>query len=79
MKLRLLMARGASVSGLLAAFTAAPHLLAAIAAGAALLALLVFFGVALPAVWSSKPTRRKATAAVLGQILSTIHRHRGTS
>jgi hypothetical protein len=75
MKLRLLIARGASVSGLLAAFTVAPHLLVAIAIGAALLALLVFFGIALPAVWSSKPARRKAAAAVLSQIIGTLHRH----
>lgn len=68
------MARGASVSGLLAAFTAAPHLLVTVAISAALLALLVFFGIALPAVWSSKPARRRAAAAVLGQILATVGR-----
>jgi hypothetical protein len=77
MKLRLLTARGDSASGLLAAFTAAPHLLIMIAAGVGLLALLVFLGIALPAVWSSKPARRKAATVVLGQILATLRRHRG--
>jgi hypothetical protein len=47
-----------------------------IAAGAGLLALLVFLGIALPAVWSSKPARRKAATAVLGQILTTLDHHR---
>jgi hypothetical protein len=36
----------------------------------AALALLVYLGIALPAVWSAKPARRKAAADVLRQILS---------
>lgn len=78
MKRKLLTARGASTSGLVAMFTAAPHLVAVIAADAALLALLVFAGIALPAVWSSKSARRKAAAAVLGQILAALRRQRGS-
>ncbi len=74
MKFRSLIARGASTSGMLAALAATPHLMLALAAGAGLLALLVFFGIALPAVWSSKPARRKAAAAVLEQILATLRR-----
>jgi Flp pilus assembly protein TadB len=76
MKLGLLMACGASATGLLA-LTAVPHLLVAIAVGAAVLTVLVYFGVAVLAVWSSKPARRKAAAAVLGQILAILPRHRG--
>jgi hypothetical protein len=76
MKLRMLITRGVGVSGMLAAYAAFPSLLAAIAVGVTMLALLVFFGVVLPAVWSSKPTRRKAAATVLGQILGTLRRRR---
>lgn len=76
MNVRLLMTRGANVVGLLTALTAAPHLLVVIAAGVGLLALLIFLGIALPAVWSSKPARRKAATAVLGQILATLSPHR---
>jgi hypothetical protein len=75
MNLRWLMAHGASAAGVLTALTAAPHLLVMIAAGAGLLALLIILGIALPAVWSSKPARRKAATAVLGQILDTLDRH----
>jgi hypothetical protein len=73
MKIRLLMARGAS-SSVLAALATIPHLMIAVAASAILLALMVFFGVALPAVWSTKPDRRKSAAAVLNQILTTLRR-----
>jgi hypothetical protein len=37
-----------------------------------LLAVLVYAGIALPAVWSAKPCRRRAAAAVLGQILAAV-------
>ena len=36
----------------------------------AVLVLLVYTGIALPAVWSAKPARRKAAAAVLRQVLN---------
>ncbi|PAZ16215.1 hypothetical protein CLM62_09495 [Streptomyces sp. SA15] len=36
------------------------------------LCLLVFAGVALPAVWSAQPTRRQAAAAVLAQLLTAL-------
>lgn len=51
-----------------------PHLLVAIAAVLGALALLVLVGIALPAVWSTKPARRRAAAGVLGQILMTLRR-----
>lgn len=38
--------------------------------GAAALVLLVYVGIAMPAIWSTKPTRRKAAAAVLRQVLN---------
>jgi hypothetical protein len=82
MNLRLLMARGASTASVLTALAAAPHLLVMIAAGLGLLTLLMFLGIALPAVWSSKCARRKAATAVLVQILAMLNRHRdgfGTS
>jgi hypothetical protein len=43
--------------------------LLAISAGIAALVLLIYIGIALPAVWSTRPTRRKAAAAVLEQLL----------
>lgn len=36
----------------------------------------LFTGVILPAVWSSCPARRRAAAAVLGQILRAVRRSR---
>jgi hypothetical protein len=75
MKLRSMTARGAIASGLIAAFTAVPYLPVVIMAIGFLLASLVFFGVIMPAVWSSKLARRKAAAAILGQILGTLRRH----
>jgi hypothetical protein len=39
--------------------------------GMAALVLLVYIGIALPAVWSAKAARRKAAAAVLRQVLNT--------
>lgn len=46
------------------------HLLLFLSSGAAAAALLIYAGIALPAVWSDKPARRKAAAAVLRQILN---------
>jgi len=37
---------------------------------AAATVLLVYIGIALPAVWSAKPARRKAAAAVLRQVFN---------
>jgi hypothetical protein len=39
-------------------------------------ALLIVLGVVLPAVWSTKPTRRRAAHAVLAQLLAALHRPR---
>lgn len=74
MKPKLPTTRGASILTLLAAIAAVPHLLVAIAIGALLLAVLVYAGVALPAVWSAKAARRTAAAAVLSQILALLRR-----
>ena len=54
------------------AFTATSpvHMLLILSGGIAALILLVYIGIALPAVWSAKPARRKAAAAVLQQILN---------
>ncbi len=46
------------------------HVLLILSGGMAALILLVYIGIALPAVWSAKPGRRKAAAAVLQQILN---------
>ena len=46
------------------------HVLLILIVGVAALALLVYFGIALPAVWSAKSARRKAAATVLHQILN---------
>jgi hypothetical protein len=48
------------------------HVLLIVAAGAGMLTLLIYAGIALPAVWSAKPARRKAAADVLRQILATF-------
>jgi hypothetical protein len=45
------------------------HVLLILTGGAAALVLLVYIGIALPAIWSAKPARRKAAAGVLRQIL----------
>jgi hypothetical protein len=53
--------------------TALPvHILLAVAISAGVLTLLVYAGIALPAVWSDSPARRKAAADVLRQLLSFI-------
>ena len=50
------------------------HVLLIVAGGVSVLILLVYAGVALPAVWSAKPARRKAAAEVLRQILAVFRR-----
>lgn len=52
------------------AVTLPVHMLLFLVGGAAVAALLLYAGIALPAVWSDKPARRKAAAAVLHQILN---------
>lgn len=52
-----------------------PHLPQCVLAGLAVLVLLIYSGVVLPAVWSAKPARRRAAADVLRQILDTVRRH----
>lgn len=52
------------------AVTLPVHVLLILGSGIAALVLLVFLGIALPAIWSAKPARRKAAAAVLRQILN---------
>jgi len=60
-----------SACGLTAAAAAAlpVHMLLILAGGAAGLILLVYLGIALPAVWSAKADRRRAATAVLRLIL----------
>jgi hypothetical protein len=48
------------------------HLLLVLSGGIAALVLLVYIGIALPAVWSAKPARRKAAADVLRQVLNAF-------
>ena len=50
------------------------HGLLIVAGGVGVLALLIYAGVVLPAVWSAKPARRKAAAAVLRQLLASFRR-----
>jgi hypothetical protein len=50
------------------------HVLAILAVTVGVLFLLIYAGVALPAVWSAKPARRTAAAEVLRQILSILRR-----
>ncbi len=50
------------------------HALLVLSAGLAVLILLVYIGIALPAIWSVKPARRKAAVTVLGQILAALRR-----
>jgi hypothetical protein len=62
----------ASLLGLAAATTGTlpAHVLLIFVGLAAAFALLVYVGIALPAVWSTKPARRRAASAVLRQILN---------
>lgn len=50
------------------------HVLLIVGGGVAGLVLLVYAGVVLPSVWSSKSARRKAAAAVLRDILVFLRR-----
>ncbi len=70
----MIMPMKASASWVVAVLAAAltSHLALVFTAGLGVLALLVYAGVALPAVWSAKPARRKAAAAVLAQILAML-------
>jgi hypothetical protein len=52
------------------AVTLPVHMLLILGSGIAALVLLIYIGIALPAIWSAKPARRKAAAAVLRQILN---------
>ena len=52
------------------AVTLPAHVLLILSGGVAALILLVYIGIALPAIWSAKPARRKAAAAVLRQVLN---------
>jgi len=52
------------------AVTLPAHVLLILCSGIAVLFLLIYIGIALPAIWSAKPARRKAAAAVLRQILN---------
>ena len=48
------------------------HVVLIVAVCASALVLLVYAGIALPAVWSAKPARRKAAAGVLRQLITLI-------
>jgi hypothetical protein len=52
------------------AVTLPTHVLLILSGGMAALILLVYIGIALPAVWSAKAARRKAAAGVLRQVLN---------
>jgi hypothetical protein len=61
-----------SAAALAAALPA--HVLLILTVSIGVLALLIYAGVALPAVWSAKPARREAAAEVLRQILAIFCR-----
>lgn len=54
-----------------------PHILLTVVICASVLALLLYAGIVLPAVWSAKPARRKAAADILRQILTLIAANSG--
>ncbi len=54
------------------AVTQPVHPLLILSGEIAALALLVYIGIALPAVWSAKPTRRQAAAEVLRQVINAF-------
>jgi hypothetical protein len=58
----------AAVSAISVALPA--HVLLILSGGIATLVLLVYIGIALPAVWSARPARRKAAADLLRQVLN---------
>jgi hypothetical protein len=51
-----------------------PQLSKLILVSMAVMVLLIYTGIALPAVWSKEPSRRKAAAEVLRQVLSALRR-----
>lgn len=53
------------------AVTLPTNVLLIVSGAAATLTLLIYLGIALPAVWSARPARRKAAATVLCQLLHT--------
>jgi hypothetical protein len=63
-----------SARGITAALAVAlpVHVLLILGGGVAVLVLLVYIGIALPAIWSAKPARRKAAAAVFRQVLNAF-------
>ena len=60
----------AAATAVAVAVTLPAHVLLILSGGMAALVLLVYIGIALPAVWSAKPTRRKAAADVLSRSLT---------
>jgi hypothetical protein len=56
----------------LAAMVLLPHVLLTLVICMTGLTLLIYAGIALPAIWSARPARRKAAAAVLSQVLALI-------
>jgi hypothetical protein len=52
------------------AVTLPAHVLLILSGEVAALILLAYIGIVLPAIWSAKPARRKAAAAVLRQVLN---------
>lgn len=69
------MPMNASALGIAALTATLPaHVILILSGGVAALVLLIYIGVALPAVWSRKSARRKAAAAVLAQILDACTR-----
>jgi hypothetical protein len=68
----------ASALGITAALAAGLpiHVLLVLAGVAAGLILVIYIGIALPAVWSAKPVRRKAATTVLRLILDVRTRDR---
>jgi hypothetical protein len=72
--IRILILMNASTRAITAALavTMPVHAILIISGGIGALALLVYLGIALPAVWSAKSARRKAAAAVLREFLSAF-------
>jgi hypothetical protein len=66
--------RPAAILAVAATVASASRTCGAAVIGLAILALLIYVGIALPAVWSAKPARRKAAAEVLRQILSILRK-----
>jgi hypothetical protein len=55
-----------------AVVTMPAHVLLILSSAVTALVLLVYLGIALPAVWSASPARREAAAAVLRQVLDAF-------